>query len=145
MSHANRTLEKLSDESWELKLSVDSEVIETLKWVWTAEVSVEDGPKESTIAIGPATHTAVGMPDGDGTGDHSYTSRLTHGKNGIRDSEFESVSDQWEQECRKISHALDSSVINKRRALERQRSEQERKFENHQRVETYLDSLTNHG
>ena len=94
MAHSKRILERLSHESWELKLSVDSKVIESLKWVWTAEVSVEDGPSESTIAIGPATHTPVGMPDGDRTGIYAYSPKLTGGKSGISVSEFESVLDQ---------------------------------------------------
>ena len=72
MADSKRTLERLSHESWELKLSVDSNVIESLQWVWTAEVSVEDGPNENTIAIAPAAHTPVAMPDGDGIGNSSY-------------------------------------------------------------------------
>ena len=83
MTYSKRTLERLNPESWELKLSVDSTVIESLKWVWTAGVSVEDGPNESTIAIAPAAHTPVGMPDGDSTGSHSYAPKLTGGKSGI--------------------------------------------------------------
>ena len=141
MPHSKRILERLSQESWELKLSVDSKVIESLKWVWTAGVSVEDGQNESTVAIAPAAHTPVGMPDGDRTGSHSYSPKLTGGKSGIPVSEFESVLDQWEQECRQMSSILDSSVMGRRRDLERQRSEEERKAENRQNVETYLDSL----
>ena len=141
MADSKRTLNRLSHESWELELSVDSKVIESLKWVWTAEVSVEDGPNESAIAIAPAAHTQVGMPDGDRTGSHSYSLKLTGGNSGIPVSGFESVLRQWEQECRQISSVLDSSVINRRRDMERQRSEEERKAENRQNVETYLDSL----
>ena len=141
MAHSKRTLQKLSHESWELKLSIDSKVIESLKWVWTAEVSAEDGPNESTIAIAPAVHTPVGMPDGDRTGSHSYFPKLTDGKSGIPVGEFESVLDQWEQECRQISSVFDSSVMGRRRDLERQISEEESKAENRQNVETYLDSL----
>ena len=141
MADSKRTLERLSHESWELKLSVDSKAIESLQWVWTAEVSVEDGPNENTIAIAPAAHTPVGMPDGDGIGNSSYYPKLTGGKSEIPVSEFESVMDQWEQECRQISSAFDSSVMGRRRDLERQRSEEERKAENRQNVETYLDSL----
>jgi hypothetical protein len=141
MPYSKRTLERLSPQSWELKLSVDSTVIESLKWVWTAGVSVEDGPNESRIAIAPAAHTQVGMPDGDRTGSHSYAPKLTSGKSGIPVSEFESVLDQWEQECRQISSVFDSSVMGRRRDLERQRSEEESKAENRQNVETYLDSL----
>ena len=141
MPHSKRILERLSQESWELKLSVDSKVIESLKWVWTAGVSVEDGQNESTVAIAPTAHTPVGMPDGDRTGSHSYSPKLTGGKSGIPVSEFESVLDQWEQECRQMSSILDSSVMGRRRDLEKQRSEEERKAENRQNVETYLDSL----
>ena len=141
MADSKRTLERLSHESWKLKLSVDSKVIETLKWVWTAEVSVEDGPNENTIAIAPAAHTPVGMPDGDNIGSSSYSSKLTGGKSGIPVSEFESVMDQWEQDCRQISSVFDSSVMGRRRDLEMRRSEEERKAENRQNVETYLDSL----
>ena len=142
MADSKRTLERLSDESWELKLSVDSNVIESLKWFWTAEVSVEDGPNENTIAIGHAVYTPVGMPDGDTTGSHSYSPKLTGGKSGITVSEFESVLDQWEQDCRQISSVFDSSVMRNRRDLEMKKSEAERKVENRQKVETYLDSLT---
>ena len=141
MPHSKRVLESLSQESWELKLSVDSEVIESLKWVWTAGVPVEDGQNESTVAIAPAAHIPVGMPNGDSTGSHSYSPKLTGGKSGITVSEFESVLDQWEQECRQISSILDSSVMGRRRDLERQRSQEERKAENRQNVEKYLDSL----
>ena len=141
MVEPGRTLKKLSDESWELKLSVDSTVIDSLKWVWTAGVSVEDGPNESTIAIGPATHTSVGMPDGDRTGSHMISHSLTAGTSGIPVSEFESTLDKWEQECRQISSRLDSSVMNRRRDIERERSAEERKAENRQNVKTYLDSL----
>ena len=141
MADSKRILKKLSDESWELKLSVDSEVIESLQWVWTAGVSVEDGSNENAIAIGPATHTSVGMPDGDRTGNLTVSHRLTGGASGIQASEFESTLDQWEQECRRISSQLDSSVMNNRRDIERARSEEERKAENRQNVKTYLDSL----
>ena len=103
MAHSKRTLERLSHESSELKLSVDSRVIESLKPVWTAKVSVEDGPNESTIAIAPAAHTPVGMPVGDRTGSHSYSPKPTGGESGIPVSEFESVLDQWERECRQFS------------------------------------------
>ena len=41
MADSKRTLERLSDERRGLKLSVDSKVIESLKWVWTAEVSLD--------------------------------------------------------------------------------------------------------
>ena len=141
MAHSKRILKRLSHESWELKLSVDSTVIESLKWVWTPEVSVENGSNESTIAIAPAAHTPVGMPDGDRIGSHSYSPKLTGTESGIPVSEFESVLDQWEQECRQISSVFDSSVMGSRRDLERQRSEEERKAANRQNVETYLDSL----
>ena len=92
-------------------------------------------------AIAPATHTPVGMPDGERTGSHSYSPKLTGGESGIQVSEFESVLDQWEKECRQISSVFDSSVVGSRIDLERQRSEEERKAENRQHVETYLDSL----
>ena len=141
MADSKRTLERLSDERRGLKLSVDSKVIESLKWVWTAEVSVENGPNESTIAIARAAHTPVGMPDGDSIGSHSHDLKLTGGKSGILVSEFESVLDQWEQECRQISSVFDSSVMRNRRNLEMKKSEEERKAENRQNVETYLDSL----
>ena len=141
MAHSKRILTRVSNASWELKLSVDSKVIESLKWVWTAEVYVEDDPNESRIAIAPATHTPVGMPDGERTGSHSYSPKLTGGESGIQVSEFESVLDQWEKECRQISSVFDSSVVGSRIDLERQRSEEERKAENRQHVETYLDSL----
>ena len=77
MADSKRTLERLSDERRGLKLSVDSKVIESLKWVWTAEVSAEDGPNESTIAIAPAVHTPVGMPDGDSIGSHGRAAPLS--------------------------------------------------------------------
>ena len=141
MVDSKRALKRLSHESWELQLSVDSTHIESLKWVWTAEVSVEDGPNDSTIAIAPAAHTAVGMPVGDRTGDHSYSPKLTGGARGIPVSGFESVLDQWEQECRHISSVFDSSVINRRRVIERQTSEEDRKAENRQNAKAYLDSL----
>ena len=56
MTNSKRTLKKLSHESWELRLSVDSKEIESLKWIWTAEVSLGDGSDENTITIGYATH-----------------------------------------------------------------------------------------
>ena len=141
MADSKVILKKLSDESWELKLSVDSGVIESLQWVWTAGVSVEDGPNENTIAIGRASHTSVGMPDGDRIGSFMISHRLTGGASGIPASEFESTLDQWEQECRGISSQLDSSVMNRRRDIEREGSEEERKAENRQNLKTYLDSL----
>ena len=142
MADSKRTLEKLSVERRGLKLSVDSKVIESLKWVWTAEVSVENGPNESTIAIGRAVHTSVGMPDVDSIGsDSSYALKLTGGKSGITVSEFESVLDQWEQECREISSGFDSNVMRNREDLELKKSDEEKKAENRQDIETYLDSL----
>ena len=145
MSHSKWNLEKLSDGNRQLKLSVDSEVIEALKWVWTAKVSVEEGQKESTISIGSAVHNAVGMPDGDNTGSLSYQTGLTNGISKIAASQFASVADEWEQECRRLSTTFDSSVITRRRELERQRAAEERKAENLQEVETFLDSLTSNG
>ena len=143
MADSKRTLKRLSNKSWEVKLSVDSKQIESLKWVWTAEVFVEDGLNESTVTIAPAVFAPVGMPDGDRTGVHSYIPKLTNGKSGIPVSEFESVLDQWEQECRQISSVFDSSVIRRRRDTERQISEEERKVESRRNVEEYLDSLVN--
>ena len=141
MTDSKRTLEKLSHENWELKLLVDSSVIESLKWAWTAKVSVEDGQNGSTVAIAPATHDPVGMPDGDGLGNRSYTSKLTGGINGVPVSELESVFNLWERECRQISSELDSSVMRRRRDLERRKLEEDRKAANRQNVVTYLDSL----
>ena len=141
MPDSERILAKLSHESWELKLSVGSEVTESLKWVWTAEVSIGGGSNGSTVAIAAAKYTSVGMPDGDGIGSYSFSPKLTNGIPGFSVSEFESVSDQWEQECRQISSVLDSSILRRRRDLERQRAEEEKRAANRQDVETYLDSL----
>ena len=141
MPDSKRTLAKLTHESWELKLSVDSEDIESLKWVWTAEVTIGGDPNGSTVVIAAARYTSDGMPEGDSIGSHSYSPKLTNGIAGVSVSEFESVLDQWEQECRQISSILDSSVLHRRRDLERQRAEEESKAANRKGVETYLDSL----
>ena len=81
------------------------------------------------------------MPDGDSIGSHSHALKLTGGKSGITVSEFESVLDQWEQECRQISSIFDSSVMRNREDFELKKSEEEKKAENRQNIETYLDSL----
>ena len=139
------TLKRLSDESWELRLSVDSEFIESLAWVWTAEVSVEDGPNEGTIAISPAAHSPVGMPEGDTTGSYSYSSKLTVGTSGTPAGEFKPLLAEWEQECRQISSVLDSSVMRRREDVQRRKKEEERKAENRENVVTYLESLVAEG
>ena len=141
MTNRGWTLKKLSHEGWELTLSVDSDVIDPLTWVWRAGVSLEGGPNGSTAAVASAVYTPVGMPDGDRTGSHSSSRRLTLGISGLQVGELESMLDQWEQECRRISSVLDRSVMNRRRDLERQKAAEERKAEDRQNAEALLDSL----
>ena len=141
MTNRGWTLKKLSHEGWELRLSVDSGTIDSLKWVWTAGVSLEGGPNGNTVAVAPAVYTPVGMPDGDRTGNNSYSPGLTFGTEGVQVGEIESALDRWEQDCRRISSVLDRSVMNRRGDLERQRVVEERKAADRQNAETLLDSL----
>ena len=142
--NSERTIRKLRDGSRELKLIVDSTVIDTLKWVWTADVKMEDDPN-SSITIGIAEYSPSGMPKGDKVGSHEYSSELTNGVKGITVDEFESVLDRWEQECRNISRSKDEGVMNYRRLIENQRETEERRTQARQKVESYLDSLSNDG
>ena len=142
MSDSKWILTKSSDTDWKLELSVDSGVIETLKWVWNAGVSVEDDQNRSTIKISHARHTAVGMPEGDGPGSFSHTTKLTNGVTDIPSNELESVLEQWELECRRFSKTLDNSVVGRRRELEQRRAIQEKRNQEHQTIVSHLDSLS---
>ena len=141
MSNSTRNLKKLDEEHWVLTLTVDSQEIESLKWIWTADVSTGDSTTESTIVLAGAQCIPEGMPEGDATGSHSYTSKLTTGVPEIPIGEFESVMDQWEKECREISAIRDSSVIQRRRQNEIQVAKEERVGQNLKNAVTYLDSL----
>ena len=126
MSNSTRSLKKLDDEHWVLTLTVDSREIESLKWIWTAEVSTGDSTAESAIDIARAQCIPEGMPEGDATGSYSFTNKLTNGLSRILIGEFESVLDQWEKECRENSAMRDSSVIQRRRENEIQLAKEER-------------------
>ena len=141
MSNSARNLKKIDDEHWMLTLIVDSPEIESLKWIWTADVSTGDSTTESTIDIARAQCIPEGMPEGDATGSHSHSSKLTTGLSKIPIVEFESVLDQWEKECREISAIRDSSIIQRRREIEMQAAKEERIAQNLQNTVTYLDSL----
>ena len=141
MSKSTWNLKKLDDKHWEVTLTVDSREIESLKWIWTAQVSTGDSADESTIVLEPAQCIPEGMPEGDATGSHSFSRKFTARLSQIPIGEFKTVLDNWEKECREISAIKDTSVTRRRREIETRATIEERTAQNLRDTVTYLDSL----
>ena len=89
------TFDKQEDGSWILGLTVESEVIDSLKWVWSAKVLIEDDSLASTITIEAAHRAPVEMPEGERSSNVSYSTSLTNGVKGIKVDEFTSKANEW--------------------------------------------------
>ena len=142
MGDSNWILEKLNDERRQLKLTVYSEKIPPLQWVWTAEVSIDDGPSESTITIAAAEYTPIGMPDGYRTGSYQINTAYTNGIKEVSTKEFRRVAGDWEEECRQISSAFDASILRREEERKLLRAIEDKRIASRKNVETYLDALT---
>ena len=127
-----------------MELVVDSTAIDSLKWIWTAEVHVEQNGLESQMVISAARHEAVGMPEGDGIRSHSRVSVSSDPMNGFtaKQSDFESNMQHWENQCRKESASLDRSVSLARKEREREQSDASLQRQNQEQVRNYLNELS---
>ena len=143
----NWKIEPTGEETWKVELVVDSTPIESLKWIWTADVHLETKGRESQMVISVARHEAVGMPEGDGIRSHTSVSVSSDPINGFtaKQSDFESNMQLWENQCRKESASLDRSVMQARTERERKQSDASLQRQNHEQVRDYLNGLSRPG
>ena len=141
----NWTIDQNGEETWKVELVVDSTAIESLKWIWAADVHLETSGLETQMVVSAARRTEFGMPKGDGIGSHSrvstprsdYISGFT-----AKQTDFESDMQLWEDQCRQESSALDRSVMQRRHERERQQSRDLKQNQNRDQVRDYLNELT---
>ena len=134
------TIEKTGEDTWKVQLAVDSTVIESLKWIWFADVHLETESLETKMVVSAARQTQFGMPEGDSTGSHTTSPHYTLGFSTSR-NDFKSTMDLWQKECKTISTTLDSSVVHRRQERERQQSLDLEREQNRDQVRDFLNEL----
>ena len=140
----NWNINETGEDTWKVTLVVDSTKIESLKWIWTADIHLETEGTESRIVVSAARHEEVGMPEGDGIRIHTRESLSSDPMNGFvtEKANLDSNLQLWEEKCRKESASLDQSVMWARSEREREQSDALLQQQNRAQARDHLNNLS---